>query len=293
MNSNPKSSKGFTLIELLVVIAIIAILAAILFPVFAKAREKARQITCLSNEKQIGLAITQYNQDNDEHFTTAYAAGGNLYGGAYGWAGAIYPYTKSNALYKCPDDPTSGNAVSYGMNANLVMGQNACYQGTSPVTLAQLQSPSKTVVLFELQNDPTTPANSQNVNGGEDFSAFGLGISGNNGCAIFSLGYSTDSYATGVSPQTTPPATYGVGTYSGNGAFLASTGIHTGGANYLMADGHVKFLMPAAVSVGIDNPKANDPGTLVTARSANPTAANTNYGGGNVNPNFAVTYSYD
>ena len=58
--------QGFTLIELLVVIAIIAILAAILFPVFAKAREKARQISCVSNMKQLGLAILQYQQDNDE-----------------------------------------------------------------------------------------------------------------------------------------------------------------------------------------------------------------------------------
>jgi len=60
------TKRGFTLIELLVVIAIIAILAAILFPVFAKVREKARQTSCLSNEKQLGLAITQYVQDYDE-----------------------------------------------------------------------------------------------------------------------------------------------------------------------------------------------------------------------------------
>ena len=61
-----KSNKAFTLIELLVVIAIIAILAAILFPVFAQAREKARQTSCMSNERQLGLAVVQYVQDNDE-----------------------------------------------------------------------------------------------------------------------------------------------------------------------------------------------------------------------------------
>jgi len=71
MNARTRSRSGFTLIELLVVIAIIAILAAILFPVFAQAREKARQASCESNEKQIGLAITQYVQDYDETYMPA------------------------------------------------------------------------------------------------------------------------------------------------------------------------------------------------------------------------------
>ena len=86
--------KGFTLIELLVVIAIIAILAAILFPVFAKVREKARQTSCLSNEKQIGLAFMQYSEDYDEKIPLS-----------RGWASFTYPYIKSIAVYKCPDDP--------------------------------------------------------------------------------------------------------------------------------------------------------------------------------------------
>src|ERR1700712_4301073 len=89
--------RGFTLIELLVVIAIIAILAAILFPVFAKAREKARQTACISNMKQMGLGFMMYVQDNDEAFpSSAY------YG--YGWGGKIYPYVKSKPVYTCPDD---------------------------------------------------------------------------------------------------------------------------------------------------------------------------------------------
>jgi prepilin-type processing-associated H-X9-DG protein len=89
------------LIELLVVIAIIAILAAILFPVFAKVREKARATACLSNEKQIGLAIMQYTQDFDEY----YPAKGQVSGGNYrSWRQLIYPYVKSTGVFHCPSN---------------------------------------------------------------------------------------------------------------------------------------------------------------------------------------------
>src|SRR5476651_29540 len=95
--------QGFTLIELLVVIAIIAILAAILFPVFAKAREKARQTSCASNEKQLGLAFIQYCQDYDEMFPVGTYGNANGAGAdpaapygnrGFGWAGQIYSYVK-------------------------------------------------------------------------------------------------------------------------------------------------------------------------------------------------------
>src|ERR1700749_5072233 len=101
MHSNTKS--GFTLIELLVVIAIIAILAAILFPVFAKVREKARAISCLSNTKQLALGCVQYSQDNDEKS----ADGDDPTGLGSGWAGQIYPYVKSTAVFTCPDDSSA------------------------------------------------------------------------------------------------------------------------------------------------------------------------------------------
>jgi prepilin-type N-terminal cleavage/methylation domain-containing protein/prepilin-type processing-associated H-X9-DG protein len=91
---------GFTLIELLVVIAIIAILAAILFPVFARARENARRASCQSNLKQIALGIKQYTQDYDEKYPQA-GAGTTA---DPGWAYAIQPYVKSEQIFQCPSD---------------------------------------------------------------------------------------------------------------------------------------------------------------------------------------------
>jgi len=100
---------GFTLIELLVVIAIIAILAAILFPVFARAREKARQTTCLSNLKQIGLGIMMYVQDYDER----YMYGWHIYACSSTWEGFIMPYVKNEQIFLCPSGPAdSGINVS-------------------------------------------------------------------------------------------------------------------------------------------------------------------------------------
>ena len=108
-----RSTLGFTLIELLVVIAIIAILAAILFPVFAQAREKARQASCMSNLKQIGLGSMQYTQDYDELFMPV-ANGGEKAGAYYYWwayydgvnydatKGLLQPYMKSTQIQACP-----------------------------------------------------------------------------------------------------------------------------------------------------------------------------------------------
>ncbi len=93
--------KGFTLIELLVVIAIIAILAAILFPVFARAREKARQTSCLSNQKQIGLAIMMYVQDYDETFPYFTMRGGDT---RIFMFDLMEPYTKNAQVFECPSD---------------------------------------------------------------------------------------------------------------------------------------------------------------------------------------------
>jgi prepilin-type N-terminal cleavage/methylation domain-containing protein/prepilin-type processing-associated H-X9-DG protein len=104
---------AFTLIELLVVIAIIAILAAILFPVFAQARDKARQATCLSNEKQLGLGLTMYVQDYDESFPMSQYF--DSAGIPYDWGNAIYPYIKN------------GKGVSYSPSVTLYNGQGGIF----------------------------------------------------------------------------------------------------------------------------------------------------------------------
>jgi prepilin-type N-terminal cleavage/methylation domain-containing protein len=123
--------RGFTLIELLVVIAIIAILAAILFPVFAKAREKARQTSCLSNTKQLCLSFLMYVQDYDEVFPGRVMAPTP----AVSWVALIYPYTKNSQLFRCPsydvrytryaDEGSSGTTTPIPSN----MGYNFCGVG--------------------------------------------------------------------------------------------------------------------------------------------------------------------
>src|ERR1700682_102730 len=101
--------RGFTLIELLVVIAIIAILAAILFPVFAQARESARTTSCLSNMKQIGLALRMYGQDYDETFPGIRILTGSDGGLNKGqcWKNLVQPYIKNSQIFACPSNPNS------------------------------------------------------------------------------------------------------------------------------------------------------------------------------------------
>ena len=115
-----KRAKGFTLIELLVVIAIIAILTAILFPVFARARENARRASCQSNLKQIGLGLLQYVQDYDEKYPGEGYADPTAAADVSGWAYTIQPYVKSEQLFQCPSEtsmPFNGAPTSLQIRA--------------------------------------------------------------------------------------------------------------------------------------------------------------------------------
>jgi prepilin-type N-terminal cleavage/methylation domain-containing protein/prepilin-type processing-associated H-X9-DG protein len=191
--------KAFTLIELLVVIAIIAILAAILFPVFAQAREKARQASCLSNDKQIGLGVMQYVQDYDEVYPQAYyyknntaTTNGGASGGYVTWTVTLQPYIKNAQLFVCasdkngglnPDNPpcnpfTDVNApgceaqvpkLSYTVNAAIMPRKRGPQDGPRVVPMAAVDTPADVIAVTEFSNfsscvlDDSTGQTSTNV----------------------------------------------------------------------------------------------------------------------------------
>ncbi len=167
--------KGFTLIELLVVIAIIAILAAILFPVFAKAREKARQTSCLSNQRQIATAVTMYAQDYDETYPmNIYLAGTTV----WSFYDVLEPYMKNQQILVCPSEqkrigmgelqaiipvPMGGNLEWVGYNGNYAVfedGPNNALTGANhgTISLAEIPKPSETFVMGdgEIELSPNT-----------------------------------------------------------------------------------------------------------------------------------------
>ncbi|MDR3707348.1 MAG: DUF1559 domain-containing protein [Capsulimonadaceae bacterium] len=268
-----KSRNGFTLIELLVVIAIIAILAAILFPVFATAREKARQTACLSNMKQLGLAALQYIQDYDECYPKGIPYQSDSYNYGMGWAGQIYPYVKSMGAFVCPSDSfqstaTSGSGgacmwitstcitattntcgesgvpsakqaeMSYAYNANF--GMNGTGAAAHSYPASSLGSATNTVLLFEVTGCTADPTNTSYTG------CFDASSPASNGTDILNTN-GTANVTTGVWP--------GIAMAERGSQLFGThlTGRHNGGANYALADGHTKFMMCTAISAGLDN----------------------------------------
>ncbi len=139
--------RGFTLIELLVVIAIIAILAAILFPVFARAREKARQSSCLSNVKQLSLGLMQYSQDYDEQWVPAAQYGNPNPPPAYlTWPGLIQPYVKNLQVHTCPSDKTHGWNGGLSNTTNVGYGYN---RRLSALEIGKVKQPAQLCLLAD------------------------------------------------------------------------------------------------------------------------------------------------
>jgi len=195
------SRRGFTLIELLVVIAIIAILAAILFPVFARAREKARQTNCLSNVKQQTLGVMMYLQDYDEMLPLRYFLSGgtiNYPGGGTSagmiWPMPIYPYVKNIQLFNCP-------SWNYKWNGNY-SGKQAygIHNHIDGVSLGDIKSPATVIALADAFEDPGASSQTYYIQRSVVFSA-GIG-----------------SLARTIVPDR-----------------------HNGGANFGLMDGHAKW----------------------------------------------------
>jgi len=154
-------ASAFTLIELLVVIAIIAILAAILFPVFARARENARRSSCQSNLKQIGLGVLQYAQDYDEMLVPSYASYGP--GGYTWWPGLVQPYVKSRQIFSCPSSTaTVAPQFDYGATSDAMDYGLSFYfdplPGSLSRPLASLNNVAGTIYAGEQHNRLATPA---------------------------------------------------------------------------------------------------------------------------------------
>ncbi|HAZ63987.1 MAG TPA: hypothetical protein DCZ72_10315 [Armatimonadetes bacterium] len=228
--------RGFTLIELLVVIAIIAILAAILFPVFAKAREKARQASCQSNLKQIGLAVLQYAQDYDERWPGAGAPAEGR-----GWVGRIFPYMKSGEVIRCPSDQTTAPCLSYCFNKHLVVSAQA---------MAAMKAPATTVMFCEITNakfpDGNTAAvwdpsradeGKSNIGVGPDYGGAGWINAG----LMRGPGLSAQ-YVTGTMGN--PPWPHW--------STSEMPARHMDGSNFAFGDGHVKHMRGSQVSPGHD-----------------------------------------
>ena len=264
------SARGFTLIELLVVIAIIAILAALLFPTFAKVRDNARRTSCASNLRQIGMAMMQYTQDNEER----YPVGNNVVPFGFwgrGWAGEVYPYVVSAEAFRCPDDGTPRPSVSFSFNGNLDGHQRGG-------VLSASTAPASTVLLNECQG---VTADVRDPNEGNS----GAGH-GNDGGAGF-IDYSGPDAHWVTGPMGQPAWSDGL---NGGGYGYQWQGIHAGGSNFVLEDGHVKWLRPERVSPGFEAATVNGDQNMNGIFGSGGVAAGTGFMG-QAPKNFTATFS--
>jgi prepilin-type N-terminal cleavage/methylation domain-containing protein/prepilin-type processing-associated H-X9-DG protein len=236
---------GFTLIEILVVIAIIAILAAILFPVFAQAREKARAITCISNSKQLNLATLLYSQDYDETFPMGFGYylpdGGWLYSGvgdtqpnwrttnagfvsgmAEYWGNAIQPYTKNNQVQLCPDASTTIDLGGTPDNVGQKVKTSITYNG-----LLQSQPEAGMAVPAQL------PLSHEGFGKGNLY-----GYQAPNPFLVCPNPNAPCTYIPNTGEGCSPDLN---GTMSGWYGFIGTAYVHNGGMTFSYCDGHAKW----------------------------------------------------
>lgn len=208
--------KGFTLIELLVVIAIIAILATILFPVFARARENARRSSCMSNLKQMGLGMMMYVQDYDETYPKEYTTVGST---NYFWVEVLNPYMKSYQVFMCPSAVTTNSwrEGGYGSNRNIFV------RGDDPViSMPAVESAANTYLIMDFG---VTSFTAGSVAGLPSRAQYLPGIGNTRGLDTSEC-----------------PRPLGGGTYWERYIGDCMKGRHFLGVNTIFADGHVKWL---------------------------------------------------